>query len=95
MVTYLAADGERCWVFGKYEAGEDIVLHAIEIALRPPDLAATESLEGWLFGHRFEVLRLYDGLRREVAGVPMPLASLRRHRSYIGSFLAAPHRSPA
>jgi len=95
VATYLEPGGERRWLFGEYRAGDDIVLHAIEVALRPPELAPGESLETWLFRNRSELLRLYEGLRREVGGVSQPLAGLRQHEGYQACFLAAPHRSPA
>jgi hypothetical protein len=95
VATYLEPGGERRWLFGEYRAGDDIVLHSVEVALRPPELAPGESLETWLFDHRSELLRLYEGLRREVGGVSQPLAGLRQHEGYQACFLAAPHRSPA
>lgn len=95
VATYLDPAGERRWLFGEYRAGDDIVLHAIEVALRPPELESGESLETWLFRNRSELLRLYEGLRREVGGFSQPLAGLRQHEGYQACFLAAPHKSPA
>jgi hypothetical protein len=95
VATYVEAGGDRRWLFGEYRSGDDIVLHAIEVALRPPQLDPGESLESWLFRNRQELVRLYEGLRREVGGVSQPLTGLRQHEGYQACFLAAPHRSPA
>ncbi len=94
VVTYVEPGGERRWVFGEYRPSDDVLLHAIRVTLRPPDLAAGEAFEAWLFAHRAELHRLYEGLRRKVSGVPMPLAGLRQLPGYVGCYLAAPHRSP-
>ena len=94
VATYLDADEQRHWVFGRYRAGDDVLLHVIEVPIQPPDIEEGEPLEVWLFRNRHELVRLYDGLRRENPGVSMPLEALRHQDGYLGSFLAAPHRSP-
>ncbi len=93
--TYLEGDGERRWLFGDYRPLDDVVLHAIQIPMQVPDLERSgEPVETWIFRNRFELARLYDGLRRDTSGVSTPLASLRRRTGYMGCYLAAPHRAP-
>ena len=94
VVTYLAA-GRRTWIFGTYRHEDDMLLNALEISLTPPDLQAGEPLEMWLFRNRFDLFRLYEGLRREVSGASVPMNTLRGRDGYVGCFLAAPHRAPA
>ncbi len=94
VVTYLVA-GRRTWIFGTYRHEDDMLLNALEISLTPPDLQSGEPLEMWLFRNRFDLFRLYEGLRREVSGASVPMNTLRRRDGYVGCFLAAPHRAPA
>jgi len=95
VVTYLDDDGNRAWVFGQYRAEDDVLLHALRVPIEPPDMEQTEPVEMWLFRNRFELARLYDGLRRSSRGSSVHLRSLRERDGYLGSFLAAPHRTPA
>ncbi len=95
VVTFFDDAGRRTWVFGQYRNHDDVLLHSIQIPLRPPDLERGEPLEMWLFRHRSELAQLYDTLRRETSGRTQPLESLRRRNSYLGCYLAAPHRSPS
>ncbi len=94
VVTYLAGS-ERTWIFGTHRHEDDMLLNALEIPLTPPDLEAGEPLEMWLFRNRFDLYRLYEGLRRELSGASVPMATLRSRDGYVGCFLAAPHRAPA
>jgi hypothetical protein len=70
-----------------------VLLEAIETPLRPPDIEDGEPLEAWLFRNRRELSQVYAGLRRENPGLSVPLKSLRRQDGFVGTFLAAPHRS--
>ena len=93
--TFLEDDGERRWLFGEYRPLDDMVLHAIQIPMQAPDLEhSSEPVESWIFRNRFELARLYEGLRRDTSGVSRPLASLRHRTGYQGCYLAAPHRAP-
>ncbi len=94
VVTYLVED-DRTWIFGSFRHGDDMLLNALEIPLTPPDLEAGEPLEMWLFRNRFDLYRLYEGLRRELSGASVPMQTLRNRDGYVGCFLAAPHRAPA
>ncbi len=94
VVTYLAG-AERTWIFGTYRHEDDMLLNALEVPLTPPDLEAGEPLEMWLFRNRFDLYRLYEGLRRELSGASVPMGTLRGRDGYVGCFLAAPHRAPA
>jgi hypothetical protein len=95
VVTFLDDSDRRTWVFGQYRNHDDVLLHSIQVPLQPPDLERGEPLEMWLFRHRSELAQLYDTLRRETSGRAQPLESLRRRNSYLGCYLAAPHRSPS
>jgi hypothetical protein len=94
VVTYLQDGQRRDWVFGEYRHSDDMVLHAVEIPIETPELGKDEPLETWLFRHRHELVQLYDGIRRQTAGMSRPLASLRHHAGFMACFLAAPHRAP-
>jgi hypothetical protein len=94
VVTYLLREGERKWVFGEYRHSDDVVLHAIQVPIQTPELDPDEPMEMWLFRNRFELARLYDGIRREASGQSTPLSALRDLDGYLACFLAAPHRSP-
>ncbi len=94
VVTYLNG-GDRTWIFGTYRHEDDMLLNALEISLKPPDLTSGEPLEMWLFRNRFDLYRLYEGLRRELSGASVPMNTLRGRDGYVGCFLAAPHRAPA
>ncbi len=94
VVTYLTG-GDRTWIFGTFRHEDDMLLNALEIPLTPPDLEAGEPLEMWLFRNRFDLYRLYEGLRRELSGASVPMPTLRSRDGYVGCFLAAPHRAPA
>ena len=43
--------------------------------------------------NRFELARVYEGLRRETPGVATPLSSLRSRPGCLACYLAAPHRA--
>ncbi len=94
IVTFLDDRGMRTWIFGEYRDLDDVLLHALQVPLRPPDLERGEPIEMWLFRHREELAGLYDTLRRDTSGRALPLASVRQRNGYLGCFLAAPHRAP-
>ncbi len=94
VVSYLRDDGTRTWVFGEYRPADDVLLHAVQVPIQTPDFDDDTPLEMWLFRNRFELARLYEGIRREQSGAATPLASLRGLRGSMACFLAAPHRAP-
>jgi hypothetical protein len=94
VVTYLHEGTGRKWIFGEYRHADDVILHAVQVPIRTPELDADQPLETWLFRNRFELARLYDGIRRETPGMSTPLSALRDHHGYLACFLAAPHRAP-
>ena len=93
VITYLIEDGTRKWIFGEYRDSDDVLLHAIQVPIRTPELKPGEPMEMWLFRNRFELARMYESLRRETAGIGTPLATLRSRPGYLACFLAAPHRA--
>jgi hypothetical protein len=93
VVTFFDKRDQRRWVFGEYRESDDILLHAIGVPIKPPDLERGEPVEMWLIRNRHELATLYDGLRRDTTGQSLPLDSLRQLGGYISCFLAAPHRS--
>ncbi len=92
-ITYLLEDGTRKWIFGEYRDSDDVILHAIQAPIQTPELKPGEPMEMWLFRNRFELAQVYDGLRRENAGISTPLSILRSRPGYLACFLAAPHRA--
>ena len=92
-ITYLLEDGTRRWIFGEYRDTDDVILHAIQTPIQTPELNPGEPMEMWLFRNRFELARVYEGLRRENAGISTPLSILRSRPGYLACFLAAPHRA--
>ena len=93
VITYLVVDGTRKWIFGEYRDSDDVLLHAIQVPIRTPELEPGEPMELWLFRNRFELARVYEGLRRENAGSATPVSTLRSRAGYLACFLAAPHRA--
>jgi len=93
VITYLLEDGTRKWIFGEYRDSDDVLLHAIQVPIQTPQLEPGEPMELWLFRNRFELARVYEGLRRENAGSATPLPTLRGRAGYLACFLAAPHRA--
>ena len=92
-ITYLLEDGTRKWIFGEYRDTDDVILHAIQTPIQTPELKQGEPMEMWLFRNRFELARVYDGLRRETPGISTPLSILRTRPGYLACFLVAPHRA--
>jgi len=94
VLTYLDPDGTRRWVFGCHRPSDDVLLHAIQMPMQVPALTDEEPLETWLFRNRYELERLYLGMRRTDAGTTIPVSPLRQREKYVGCFLAAPHKAP-
>ncbi len=93
VITYLIEDGRRKWIFGEYRESDDVLLHAIQVPIQTPELNPGEPMEMWLFRNRFELAKMYDGLRRQDPGLATPLPTLRGRAGYLACFLAAPHRA--
>lgn len=93
-VTFLDEAKRRCWLFGHYRSGDDVLLHSVQAPIRAPEIDRGESLEIWLLRNRRNLVMLYEGLRRETSGATVPLHSLRHHSRFEGCFLSAPHRAP-
>ena len=94
VLTYLDRDGERRWVFGRHRPSDDVLLQAVQLPMQIPARIEDEALETWLFRNRFELERLYIGVRRTDGGATIPVAPLRSRDGYVGCFLAAPHKAP-
>ncbi len=92
-ITYVLEDGSRKWIFGHYRTADDVVLNALQVPIRTPELDPGEPMEMWLFRNRFDLAQMYDGLRRESPGILIPLSTLRSRPGYLACFLAAPHRA--
>ncbi len=92
VITYLLEDDTRKWIFGKYRNTDDVLLQTIRVPIQTPELRPGEPMEMWLFRNRFELARVYEGLRRENAGITAPLATFRDRAGYLACFLTAPHR---
>ena len=94
VLSFLDTDGTRQWVFGHHRASDDVLLQAVQMPMRIPTLAEDEPVETWLFRNRYELERLYLGVRRSDPGLTIQVAPLRRRDGYVGCFLAAPHKAP-
>jgi len=94
VATYMGPDGRRLWLFGRYREADGLLVDAVEVPLKPPDMGRGEPVEMWLFRQREDLYRLYTGLCRD-GGTTLPLSSLRQREGFMGFFLSAPHRSPA
>ena len=94
VLSYLEPDGTRSWVFGRHRASDDVLLQAVQMPMQVPTLFEEEPLETWLFRNRFELERLYRGVRRTDVGITIPVSPLRQRDSYVGCFLAAPYKAP-
>lgn len=94
IVTYLELGGGRRWIFGEHRASDDVLVHSVEVPIRPPDFARDEPLEMWVLRNRYELAQMYESLRRETSGVAVPLDAVRAREDFTACFLAAPHRAP-
>jgi hypothetical protein len=94
VLSYLDGEGARQWIFGRHRPGDDVLLQAIQMPMQIPTMNENEPLETWLFRNRYELERLYLGLRRNDPGATIPVTPLRRRSGYVGCFLAAPHKAP-
>ncbi len=93
VITYVLEDGTRKWIFGEYRDTDDVILHSLQVPIQTPELSPGEPMEMWLFRNRFDLAQMYEGLRRESAGIMVPLSTLRGRPGYLACFLAAPHRA--
>ena len=94
VLSYLEPDGTRSWIFGRHRASDDVLLQAVQMPMQVPTIFDEEPLETWLFRNRFELERLYRGVRRTDVGITIPVSPLRQRDSYVGCFLAAPYKAP-
>ena len=94
VLSYLEPDGTRSWIFGRHRASDDVLLQAVQMPMQIPTMFDDEPLETWLFRNRFELERLYRGVRRTDVGITIPVSPLRQRDSYVGCFLAAPYKAP-
>ncbi len=84
----------RSWYIGKFEDEVEALMNAFRVKLAPVGLKDGEPFESWLFQHRADLAKLYQGLRRQSSGATVPLEDLRRRDGYFTCLLATPHRSP-
>jgi hypothetical protein len=94
VATFMEDGTRRRWVLGEYRDGDDVLLHALQVAIPEPKLGEDEPLEMWLFRNRFDIAQLYLDRRRESTGHSLPLHTIRQRKGYMGCYLAAPHRAP-
>ncbi len=93
VITYVLEDGRRKWIFGEYRDSDDVLLHAIQVPIKSPELKSGEPMEMWLFRNRNDLAQVYEGLRRQSPGTAAPLHTLRSRPGFLACFLAAPHRA--
>jgi hypothetical protein len=93
VITYVLEDGKRKWLFGEHRDADDVMLHTLQVPIQTPELTPGEPMEMWLFRNRYDLAQMYEGLRRESAGISTPISTLRSRPGYFACFLAAPHRA--
>ncbi len=94
VVSAIEPPDARTWFIGLFHEEVDALFHAFRIPLSPVDVKDGEPFESWLFRRRFELAKLYRGLRRDGQGATISLADLRGREGYVTCLLHAPHRSP-
>jgi hypothetical protein len=94
VASVLEDQATRSWYIGKFEDEVEALANAFRVKLAPVGLKDGEPFESWLFQHRADLAKLYQGLRRQSAGATVPLEDLRRRDGYFTCLLATPHRSP-
>jgi hypothetical protein len=94
VASVLEDEATRSWYIGKFEDEVDALQNAFRVKLAPVGLKDGEPFESWLFQHRADLAKLYQGLRRQSSGATVPLEDLRRRDGYFTCLLATPHRSP-
>lgn len=94
VASVLEDEATRSWYIGKFEDEVEALANAFRVKLAPVGLKDGEPFESWLFQHRADLAKLYQGLRRQSSGATVPLEDLRRRDGYFACLLATPHRSP-
>ena len=94
VASVLEDEATRSWYIGKFEDEVEALANAFRVKLAPVGLKDGEPFESWLFQHRADLAKLYQGLRRQSSGATVPLEDLRRRDGYFTCLLATPHRSP-
>jgi hypothetical protein len=94
VASVLEDEATRSWYIGKFEDEVEALMNAFRVKLAPVGLKDGEPFESWLFQHRADLAKLYQGLRRQSSGATVPLEDLRRRDGYFTCLLATPHRSP-
>jgi hypothetical protein len=94
VASVLEDQATRSWYIGKFEDEVEALANAFRVKLAPVGLKDGEPFESWLFQHRADLAKLYQGLRRQSVGATVPLDDLRRRDGYFTCLLATPHRSP-
>jgi hypothetical protein len=93
VASVLEDQATRSWYIGKFEDEVEALANAFRVKLAPVGLKDGEPFESWLFQHRADLAKLYQGLRRQSVGATVPLDDLRRRDGYF-TCSATPHRSP-
>jgi hypothetical protein len=94
VASVLDDEATRTWYIGTFEDEVEALANAFRVKLAPVGLKDGEPFESWLFQHRADLAKLYQGLRRQSSGATVPLEDLRRRDGYFTCLLATPHRSP-
>ena len=94
VASVLEDEATRTWYIGTFEDDVEALASAFRVKLAPVGLKDGEPFESWLFQHRADLAKLYQGLRRQSPGATVPLEDLRRRDGYFTCLLATPHRSP-
>ncbi len=94
VASVLEAPDSRIWYIGLFHEEVDALFHTFRVPLSPVGVQDGEPFESWLFRQRFELAKLYRGLRRDGQGATLSLADLRSRDGYFACLLHAPHRSP-
>jgi hypothetical protein len=94
VASVLEDEATRSWYIGTFEDEVEALANAFRVKLAPVGLKDGEPFESWLFQHRADLAKLYQGLRRQSPGATVPLEDLRRRDGYFTCLLATPHRSP-
>jgi hypothetical protein len=94
VASVLEDEATRSWYIGTFEDEVEALANAFRVKLAPVGLKDGEPFESWLFQHRVDLAKLYQGLRRQSSGATVPLEDLRRRDGYFACLLATPHRSP-
>jgi len=94
VVSAIEPPDTRAWFIGLFHEEVDALFHTFRVPLKGVDVKDGEPFEAWLYRQRFELAKLYRGLRRGGQGATLSLADLRGRDGYFACLLQAPHRSP-